>query len=742
VDASAVPHFRNGGPAAAAQTFGARERHSRGEASTMVDVTAGQGGTTPASGFPSLTDIGNMLKRGDLALAFGILTILVVLILPLPSIVLDLFLAISIILSILILMTSLFIQAPLEFSSFPTVLLISTMLRLSLNLASTRLILSRGHEGTDAAGHVIEAFGSFVMGGNFVIGIIVFAILVIVNFVVITKGSGRIAEVAARFHLDAMPGKQMAIDADLSAGLIDEKIAKERRKALEDESGFFGAMDGASKFVRGDAVAGLLVVFINIIGGIIIGVAQQSLTFAEAAHTYTLLTVGDGLVTQIPALIVSTAAGLLVSKAGVTGAADKALMKQLSGYPQALGMSAGVMFVLALLPGIPMIPFLALSGGAAALAVSARKYKREATAAAASAAATPAAAAGAAAEEPISTALKIDDLKIELGYALLPLVNGPDGTDRLTEQIKALRRSLAIEMGFVMPSVRILDNVQLEANTYIIKIKEVDAGTGRIWPNQFMVMDPAGNQVDVPGIHTTEPTFGLPATWVDASLKEEASLKGYTVVDAATVLSTHLTELLKSNMSDLLSYGEVQKLLKDLPKEQGELVKDIVPSQVTISGIQRVLQLLLAERISIRDLSTILEGIADALAFSRNPATMVEHVRARLARQICAQNTTHNGYLPLIALSAKWEQAFAESLIGQGEERSLAMQPSRLSEFMTVVRERFEQAAREGESPVLVTSAAIRPFVRSLVERFRAQTTVLSQAEIHPRARLKTVGSI
>jgi flagellar biosynthesis protein FlhA len=706
----------------------------------MVDVTAGQG-AAPSTNFLSLSEIGGILKRGDLGLAFGILTILVVLILPLPSIVLDLFLAISITLSILILMTSLFIQTPLEFSSFPTILLISTMLRLSLNLASTRLILSRGHEGTDAAGHVIEAFGNFVMGGNFVIGIIVFAILVIVNFVVITKGSGRIAEVAARFHLDSMPGKQMAIDADLSAGLIDEKVAKERRKALEDESGFFGAMDGASKFVRGDAVAGLLVVFINVIGGIIIGVAQQGLSFSEAAHTYTLLTVGDGLVTQIPALIVSTAAGLLVSKAGVTGAADKALMKQLSGYPQALGMSAGVMLVLAMLPGIPMLPFLALGGGAAALAFSARKVKRAATAAA-SAAAAPPAANTAAAEEPISSALKIDDLKIELGYALLPLVNGPDGTDRLTEQIKALRRSLAIEMGFVMPSVRILDNVQLEANTYIIKIKEVDAGTGRIWPNQFMAMDPGGSQVDVPGIHTTEPTFGLPATWVDASLKEEASLKGYTVVDAATVLSTHLTELLKNNMSDLLSYGEVQKLLKDLPKEQGELIKDIAPAQITISGIQRVLQLLLAERISIRDLSTILEGIADALAFSRNPATVVEHVRARLARQICAQNTTMSGYLPLIALSAKWEQAFAESLIGQGEERSLAMQPSRLSEFMTIVRERFEQAAREGESPVLVTSASIRPFVRSLVERFRAQTTVLSQAEIHPRARLKTVGSV
>jgi flagellar biosynthesis protein FlhA len=709
----------------------------------MVDVAASQGGAGLALSNLKLSDIINMLKRGDLALAFGVLTILVVLIMPLPSVVLDLFLAISITLSILILMTALFIQTPLEFSAFPTVLLISTMLRLSLNLASTRLILAHGHEGTDAAGHVIQAFGNFVMGGNFVIGIIVFAILVTVNFVVITKGSGRIAEVAARFHLDSMPGKQMAIDADLSAGLIDEKIAKERRKALEDESGFFGAMDGASKFVRGDAIAGLLVVFINVIGGIIIGVVQQGLGFGEAAQAYTLLTVGDGLVTQVPALIVSTAAGLLVSKAGVTGAADKAMFKQFSGYPQAAGMAAGVMFVLALLPGIPMIPFLALSGGSAVLAWNARKNKHAKAAADAKAAAAPATAAGAGtAEEPIATALKIDDLKIELGYALLPLVNGPDGTDRLTDQIKALRRSLAIEMGFVMPSVRILDNVQLEANTYVIKIKEVDAGTGKIWPNQFMVMDPNGNTVSVPGIHTIEPTFGLPATWVEASLKEEASLKGYTVVDAATVLSTHLTELLKNNMSDLLSYGEVQKLLKELPKEQGELIKDIVPSLVTISGIQRVLQLLLAERISIRDLSTILEGIADALAFSRNPSTMVEHVRARLARQICAQNTSHNGYLPLIALSAKWEQAFAESLIGTGEERSLAMQPSKLSEFMAAVRDAFERAAREGEAPVLVTSASIRPFVRSLVERFRSQTTVLSQSEIHPRAKLKTVGSV
>jgi flagellar biosynthesis protein FlhA len=686
-----------------------------------------------------LADLGTMLRRGDIGLALGIMAILVILILPLPPILLDFALAVSITFAVLILMTSLFIQTPLEFSAFPTILLISTMLRLSLNLASTRLILAHGHEGTSAAGHVIEAFGNFVMSGNFVIGIIVFTILVIVNFVVITKGSGRIAEVAARFHLDGMPGKQMAIDADLNTGMIDDKEARRRRKTLEDESSFFGAMDGASKFVRGDAIAGLLVVMINVIGGMVIGIVQEGLTFAEAGHTYTLLTVGDGLVTQVPALIVSTAAGLLVSKAGVSGAADKALLGQLSGYPKALGMSAAAMLVLALLPGIPMIPFMALGGGAAALAYVIERRSKQAVVAEAK---KTEAEKAAPAEEPIAQSLKIDELKIELGYALLPLVNAPNGSDRLTEQIKALRRSLAIEMGFVMPSVRILDNMQLEANTYVIKIKEVEAGTGRVWQGQFMVMDPSGNQVTLPGTHTVEPTFGLPATWIDAALKEEASVKGLTVVDAATVLATHLTELIKANMAELLSYGEVQKLIKELPKEQSELMKDIVPTQITVSGIQRVLQILLAERVSIRDLATILEGIADGLATTRNTTILTEHVRARLARQLCAQHVGPDGTLPIIALTARWEQAFAESIVGQGDDRSLAMQPSKLTEFINLVREKFEQAAREGEAPVLVTSPAIRPFVRGIVERFRAQTTVLAQSEIHPRARLRTVGSI
>ncbi|HEY1983702.1 MAG TPA: flagellar biosynthesis protein FlhA, partial [Xanthobacteraceae bacterium] len=599
--------------------------------------------------------------------------------------------------------------------------------------------LAHGHEGTAAAGHVIEAFGRFVMGGNFVIGIIVFTILVIVNFVVITKGSGRIAEVAARFHLDGMPGKQMAIDADLNAGLVDEKEARRRRKALEDESGFFGAMDGASKFVRGDAIAGLLVVMINVMGGMIIGIMQEGLGFAEAARTYTLLTVGDGLVTQVPALIVSTAAGLLVSKAGISGAADKALLSQFSGYPKALGMSGGVMLLMGMLPGIPMLPFLALGGGAASLAYMINRRTKKDAAVETKKIETEKAAP---VEEPIAAALKMDDLKIELGYALLPLVNAPDGSDRLTEQIKALRRSLAIEMGFVMPAVRILDNMQLDANTYVIKIKEVEAGSGKVWHGQYMVMDPSGGQVTLPGVHTTEPTFGLPATWIDSALKEEAGVKGLTVVDAPTVLATHLTELIKANMSELLSYGEVQKLIKELPKEQSELIKDIVPAQITISGIQRVLQILLAERVSIRDLSTILEGLADGLPGTRNAAMLAEHVRARLARQLCAQHVTPAGTLPIIALTAKWEQAFAESIIGQGDDRNLAMQPSKLTEFINLVREKFEQAAREGEAPVLVTSSGIRPFVRGIVERFRAQTSVLAQSEIHPRVRLKTVGSI
>ena len=709
---------------------------------TMTDVSVVQGGSKPAvTGGFRLSDVTDMLKRGDIGLAIGVMVILTILVVPLPPFLLDLFLAVSIILSVLILMVSLFIAAPLEFTIFPTVLLIATMLRLALNVASTRLILANGHTGPGAAGHVIEAFGQFAMGGNFIIGIIVFAILMIVNFIVITKGSGRIAEVAARFTLDAMPGKQMAIDADLNTGLIDQEQAKARRKGLEDESSFFGAMDGASKFVRGDAIAGLLITFINIIGGIIIGVLQHNMGFGDAARAYTLLTVGDGLVTQIPALIVSTAAGLLVSKSGVSGQASKALSGQLSNNPKALGMSAAVMVIMGLLPGMPMLPFWALAAGAAYLAFKVGKGQDDVAVLKAVEQAQ-SAHKEAQVDEPIAASLKMDDLKIEIGYALLPLVNGENGQDRLTDQIKALRKQLAGELGFVMPSVRILDNVQLESNAYIIRIKEVEAGVGQVFPNAVMAMDPMGGQVQLPGQHLTEPTFGLPATWIDIGLREEAQLRGYTVVDAATVISTHLTEVIKNNTGDLVSFIDVQKLLKDLSKEHQELIKEIVPTHISTTGIQRVLQLLLSERVSIRDLGTILEAISEIAGAVRDPRLVMEHVRSRLGRQICAQHTAPQGHLPIITLSPAWEDAFAQSIVGEGETRHLAMQPSRLQEFVLTLRDTFEQAAREGEIPVLVTSSMARMHVRAILERFRPATAVMAQGEIHPRARLKTVGSI
>ena len=683
---------------------------------------------------PNARDVWGWIARGEVALALGVVGIVVLLIIPIPAFMLDMLLAISITSAVLILMTSLLIKKPLEFTGFPMVLLVTTLFRLALNIASTRLILGHGHEGVHGAGHIIEAFGKLMMGGSYVIGVIVFAILVIVNFVVITKGSGRIAEVAARFALDSMPGKQMAIDADLSAGLIDESAAKQRRKDLEQESTFFGAMDGASKFVRGDAVAGLIIVAINIIGGILIGVLQHHVPVATAASTYTIMTIGDGLVSQIPALVISIAAGFLVSKSGVEGSADKALVSQLAMNPVALGVVAAATGVLALVPGMPIIPFAAISIGAGALSWR-RSQKSMEPPPVAIASNEPAA------EEPIAQTLAIDKIKIELGYGLLGLINDLEGR-RLTDQIKALRRTLAGDFGFVMPSVRILDNMRLPSQGYAIRIKEMEAGSGEVRLGHMMAMDPRGGQVELPGEHVKEPAFGLPATWVDESLREEATFRGYTIVDPATVLTTHLTEILKENMPDLLSYSEVQKLLKDLPAEQKKLVEDLVPSVVTATTIQRVLQALLRERVSIRDLPAILEGIGEAAPHTASVSLLVEQVRARLARQLSFAYRGDDGALPIVTLTPEWENAFADSLVGTGDDKQLALAPSRLQEFVRGVREVFERAALAGDSPVLLTSPNIRPYVRSIIERFRGQTPVLSQNEIHPRAKLKTVGTI
>ncbi|MBI3446971.1 MAG: flagellar biosynthesis protein FlhA [Magnetospirillum sp.] len=688
-----------------------------------------------------LDRFGLAARRGDVGLAFGVIVIVMVLILPLPPWMLDIGLALSLTVSVLILMVAIFIEKPLQFSSFPTVLLITTLIRLALNLASTRLILSHGHEGVEGAGRVIAAFASFIMSGSFVIGIIVFAILVIVNFVVITKGSTRIAEVAARFTLDAMPGKQMAIDADLSAGLCDEPTARKRRSELEQESAFFGAMDGASKFVRGDAVAGLMITAINVIGGMIIGMAQQGLTFSQAADFYTKLTVGDGLVTQVPALIISVSAGMLVTKAGVQEAVDKALFAQLAGYPRAVGMAAALMSMMALVPNMPFLPFAMLGVGMGVAAYLLDKEQRAKIEREQQAEATEAMQQAPVPEEPISTALKIDHVRLELGYGLLQLINTPKG-QRLTDQIKSLRRAIAAEMGFVMPSVRIQDNMQLPANTYVIHVKEVEAGRGDLRPAQLLIMDPRGEDITLPGEKTREPTFGLPAMWIDPTNREEALFRGYTVVDPPTVITTHLTEVVKDNMSELLSHAETQKLLDELDKEQQKLVGELVPSQMTIGGLQRVLQNLLGERISIRDLPTILEGIAEACGHTRNVTMITEHVRARLARQISDNNTGPQGFIPLITLSPEWEQAFAESLVGPGEEKQISMAPSQLQDFISRVRQTFERFAMQGETPILLTSPTVRPYVRSIIERFRPMTVVMSQSEVHPKARIKTLGQI
>ena len=682
------------------------------------------------------------IYRSDIIFAFGLIVILSVMILPMPRFLLDVFLAISITFSVIILMTSLFIDRPLEFSSFPTILLVSTIMRLSLNVASTRLILSYGHEGPQAAGHVIYAFGNFMMGGNFVIGMIVFSILVIVNFIVITKGSGRIAEVSARFSLDGLPGKQMAIDSDLSAGLISDEDAKKRRKDLENESNFYGAMDGAAKFVRGDAIAGLLITFINIIAGMIIGMVQMGLSFDRAVKSYTLLTVGDGLVSQIPALIVSTAAGMLVSKSGLDQSTDKALVSQISAYPSALGMSSFLLCIMSLMPGIPLLLFVSLAGitgyGAYRLmmkesAIAATQQKAvdhvQQTKTDPST------------DDP-KAALKMDYIRLELGYGLLSLVSSTSD-QKLTDQIKILRKKIASDMGFILPSVRIQDNLQMDSNQYTIHIKEIEAGKGNLQANLLLVMNPAGDTFDIPGQDAKEPAFGLKAKWISPDLKEEATKKGYTVVDPPTVITTHLAELIRENISELLTYEETQKLLDNLGESHKKLIGDMIPTQVSIGTLQRVLQNLLSERVSIRDLSAILEAISEVAGRSLHIMALTEHVRSRLSRQITYDNINDDdGKLTVLTLGGEWERIFQQGLIGEGDSQQLALQPRQLNGFVDMARESIAQAHRAGETPIILTNHIVRPYVHSLIQRFSSHTVVMSQNEIHPRVHIRNLGQI
>jgi flagellar biosynthesis protein FlhA len=690
-------------------------------------------------------------KYSDVGFALSVIGIISVLIIPVPKMLLDLLLGVSITFSVLVLMTVLFLRKPLDFSAFPTILLIAALFRLALNIASTRLILANGHQGPEAAGHVIHAFGTFVMEGSIVIGIIVFLILTIINFIVITKGSGRIAEVAARFTLDAMPGKQMAIDADLSAGLINEDQARQRRKELEKESGFYGSMDGANKFVRGDAIAGILITVINFIGGMVIGVVQRDMDFSAAAETYTILTIGDGLVSQIPALLVSTAAGLLVAKSSVSDGVDSAMAGQM-GNPRALVLVAGLIGFMGLLPGIPALPFLFLASSMGGLAWYSNTLKKTAKETAGN---IPGAlkdgekrsgAAGVrneavAEEEPISEVLQLDSVRLELGFGLLPLIDSERG-NRLPDQVKALRKQLARDLGFVMPSVRIQDNMQLASQQYVIRVKDIECGRGEVRPEMLLVMDPKGGKVNLPGEETTEPAFGLPAKWVSTGARDEAMMRQYTVVDPSTVVTTHLTEIIREHITELLSYSETRKLLDNVSEENKKLIKDTIPEKLSYASVQRVLQNLLAEGVSIRDLAMIVEAMAEIAGTTKNISAITEHVRARLARQICHAHMSADGTIPVVALSSVWEQVFLEGLQGAGDEKQLSVPPGKLQEFIASVKRSYERLAAQGENPVFLVHPALRPYVRSVMERVRPSTIVLSQNEIHAKARLKTLGQV
>ncbi len=686
-------------------------------------------------------DVREGLKHRDVLFAVAILAILTLLFVPIAPWLLDFGLSISLAFSALILMTALWVNRPLDLSSFPTILLVATVLRLALNVASTRLILTNGHEGSAAAGRVIEGFAEFLMGGNFVIGIVVFAILIVVNFVVITRGASRIAEVGARFTLDAMPGKQMAIDADLSSGLINEEQARTRRKDLEEQSAFYGAMDGASKFVRGDAIAGLIITFINVIGGMVIGVVQQDLTIGEAANNYTLLTVGDGLATQVPALIVSLAAGLLVTRGENEGGAERAVFAQLGNYPKALILVGFMLAGLGLLPGLPILVLLPL----AALAFAAgyflpRMRAREAEEAKVSAAVAKERDAQAPAEEKVEDTLRVEDVKLEVGSHLVTLISDP--SRGLSPKVRSLRKRFAREYGFLLPPVRIRDNVYLKNDEYVVSIQDVEMARGRVKPGMMLVINPQGGTVDMPGEQTKEPTFGLPACWIDANLTEEAEAKSYTVVDPESVVTTHLAEIIKDNLPTLLTYSALQRLLQNLDPEYSKLLGDVVPSQISHVGLQRVLQALLGERISIRNLPAILEAVSEAAGWTRNASLIAEHVRSRLGPQIVDRFKGPDGFIPVVSLTPKWEQAFLENIETRDHNRHFAMPPSLVNEFVQTARRKLQQFAATGTTPAVLVTPDARPFVRSLLERVSPQTPVISHNELHSKVQIKSLGQI
>jgi len=676
----------------------------------------------------------DLFKSSNTAMALGVAGILLVMMIPMHPFILDLLLSVSITLSMIILLLSVYVTRPLDFSVFPSTLLISTLLRLSLNVASTRLILLHGNEGTDAAGQVIKAFGAFVVGGNYVVGFIVFLVLVLINFIVITKGATRIAEVAARFTLDAMPGKQMSIDADLNAGMITDSEARKRRHEIEQESNFYGAMDGAGKFVRGDAIAGIVITIINILGGLIVGVLQRGMPLSDAVRIYTLLTVGDGLITQIPALIVSTATGMLVSRS--TGSSDLGgeVRKQIFAQPKVLGMTSVILLIFGLIPGMPKISFLLISFALGIIAYRTFKSSqnseenmdelpKEVL------------------EEPLESLLALDSLELEVGYNLVPLVDAGQGGE-LLERIKSLRRQMTIEMGFVVPPIHIRDNLQIRPGEYIVKLKGIEAARGEIQMGHWLAITAGIEDIKIKGIKAMEPAFGLPAVWVDAKEKESVQAKGIVVVDSATVITTHLTEIVKTHADELLGRQNVQSLLDSLAGSHPKVVEELVPSVVPLGTLQKVLQRLLREKISVRDLLTVLETLADYVPLTKNVDMLTGYVRQALARTITGGYKDTEGNITVVMVSPYIEDSINKSVQHTEYESFVAADPILIQEVVKNLQGFVKTFSEKGLEPIVLCSPNVRIYLRKILEKFFPNIIILSHNEITREVNIKSLGML
>ena len=666
-----------------------------------------------------------MQKKEDVMVAAALVMIIGVMILPMPPFLLDLMLSISISLGVTILITSVYVRRPLEFSVLPTILLIATLYRLALNVATTRLILLRGSEGVEAAGQVIRSFGSFVVGGNYAVGIVIFLILVLVNFMVITKGAGRIAEVAARFTLDAMPGKQMAIDADLNTGLIDEDEARARRATISKEADFYGAMDGASKFVRGDAIAGLVITAINIIGGLLIGVFQQGIPVSEAAATYTILTIGDGLVSQVPALIISTAAGLVVSRAGTDSNIGRDISKQVLMNPRSLVTVAGVLMVLGIVPGLPHTPFFIVALIAGAMAYYLTRKQKEDTIDEAPAEPVD--------EEPrIESFLELDPLSLEIGYGLIPLVDEPGA--ELLGKIKAMRRQVASELGFVVSPIHVKDNLQLRPHEYSFLIRGVEVARGEVMMGNWLAVA-SGEAAQIDGVPTKEPAFGLPAFWIEENEVEKAQISGYMVVDPATVIGTHLTELIRNHAWELLTRNETQKLLDNIARTYPKITEELVPANLTLGAVQRVLQNLLKERVPIKDIMTIFDTLLDYSPTMKEPEILTEYVRQALARTITKQYVNDEGRLTVFTLDPAYEKYFSHT-----EEGGIS--PDIINKLVKSIEAVLSPEKLKGKQPIILCSSSVRKYIRRIVERITSSIVVLSSSEIVSTTNLDIRGMV